>query len=134
MARMLAVVAMSTTVGFGLAGCDGRSDSTAPPVVTEQDKIAAFEVPAQAKMKESLRDPDSVKYKDVHAYRLVAGGESGYIFCGRVNAKNGFGGYGGYERFVASGGMIGLESQISDFGNVWNKLCPPSNDAGPVAF
>jgi len=47
----------------------------------------------------SLRDPDSVRYKDVFVSK------TGDV-CGRMNAKNGYGGYAGYTDFIvrAEGG------------------------------
>lgn len=80
---------------MALGACNGSSSQSAgqPPVLTERDKIANYQVMAQNTVKASLRDPDSVKYEDVHAYRVVVDGKViGYAFCGQMNAKNGFGG------------------------------------------
>lgn len=41
-----------------------------------------------------MRDPASVQFRDVRAGRQT--------LCGEINAKNGFGGYVGFRRFIAT--------------------------------
>jgi hypothetical protein len=53
---------------------------------------------AQESLKQSLKDPSSAQFRNV---RLVTFG-SGKVICGEVNAKNSYGGYVGFKRFVAS--------------------------------
>lgn len=45
-------------------------------------------------MRQAFRDPDSVKWRDIYV------GGMGYL-CGTVNAKNGMGGYTGFQVFYA---------------------------------
>jgi hypothetical protein len=47
-----------------------------------------------------LRDGASARYQNVYVGRKQ-NGTLGPALCGQVNAKNGFGGYAGYERFIA---------------------------------
>lgn len=70
---------------------------------------------------EKLKDPDSAKFRNVRFYS--GGGVP--VVCGQVNAKNAFGGYTGFERFIAAGPQLAyLESEISDgIAPVWNKMC-----------
>lgn len=51
---------------------------------------------AKLSVRESLRDPESAQFRNLR----VKEKPSGAIVCGEVNAKNGFGGYEGFERFV----------------------------------
>lgn len=96
---------------------------------SESMQIARSQVLAKDKMQATLKDPDSAKYQDVFAHRLANGA---YIFCGRVNAKNGFGGYVGYVRFIAAGAAVAMENATKDFDEGWNMYCA---DAGTeVAF
>lgn len=70
-----------------------------------------------------LRDPDSAEFRNVGYY---SGGPEGAAVCGEVNAKNGFGGFTGFERFVAMGPETAfLESEVatSEFATVWDTLC-----------
>lgn len=68
-----------------------------------------------------LKDADSARYRNVAFY---SGGGTPVV-CGEVNARNSFGGYSGYERFIAAGStMAYLESEVSDgIGPVWDKMC-----------
>ena len=76
-------------------------------------------------IKKRLRDPDSAKFKNV---RFYSGGPLNVV-CGEVSAKNGLGGYSGYERFMASGDNEDLASLASDATDsrkmdvAWNNLC-----------
>jgi hypothetical protein len=49
---------------------------------------------AKAAVVKRLKDPDSARFSDL----VKTGG--GYIVCGKVNAKNGFGGYTGAKSFA----------------------------------
>lgn len=68
-----------------------------------------------------LKDPSSADFRNV---RFYSGGGIP-VTCGEVNAKNGFGGYTGFERFVAAGSQIAVtESMVTDsLDPVWDKFC-----------
>lgn len=66
-----------------------------------------------------LKDPDSARFRGQFI------GVSG-IPCGEVNSKNGFGGYTGHKRYMASGGGIALmegDMDAGEFDKAWSKLC-----------
>jgi len=48
-------------------------------------------------VKRKLRDPSSAEFRNVNTYEPE---QRVLVVCGLVNAKNGFGGYAGYEAFV----------------------------------
>jgi hypothetical protein len=73
-----------------------------PPAV-KPDLIAQ----ARERVKEILKDPDSAKFRTEFV------GKDGAV-CGFVNAKNSYGGYSGFERYVVS-----LESVLLDSGESW---------------
>ena len=53
---------------------------------------------AQDSVRENLRDPDSAKFKDVELFR-----KNGLMYvCGEVNAKNAYGGYTGFKKFIGT--------------------------------
>ncbi len=52
----------------------------------------------KALVKQYLNDPDSAQFSNTFHIKKANGDE---ILCGSVNAKNGFGGYAGYQPFVA---------------------------------
>ncbi|RTZ47616.1 zinc ribbon domain-containing protein [Candidimonas sp. SYP-B2681] len=69
-----------------------------------------------------LKDSQSAQFANVYFYR----GKDGWpLICGKVNSKNGFGGYSGYQRFISGGTpqLTYLEEQVSDFHKLWNRLC-----------
>lgn len=70
-------------------------------------------------LRATLKDGDSAKFKNVTYVK----NKNGSAVCGYVNAKNSFGGYTGYKKFVGAGKAVFLENQVKDFHNVWNKLC-----------
>jgi hypothetical protein len=73
-------------------------------------------------IKLKLKDPESAEFRHVYFNRGVNGVPT---TCGQVNARNGFGGYSGFQRFVSAGtaDLTFLESEVSDFDTVWNQLC-----------
>ena len=73
-----------------LAVCFASVQSASAVTLREGEKIIA----------DSLKDPASVQFRGVKAYK------SGAV-CGEYNAKNGFGGYVGFARFgVSADGSI----------------------------
>jgi len=82
---------------------------------------AAWVANGQQSIKGQLKDPESATFRNVHFY---SGGGTPVV-CGEVNARNGFGGYTGYERFVAAGTLIAaVESQVEGgLDPVWKKFC-----------
>jgi hypothetical protein len=105
--------------------------SEAATAVTKEPDTSAREYPAAKQylwidaskeaIKAQLKDGASAEFKDVAFYS--GGGVP--VTCGEVNAKNGFGGYRGFERFIAAGAdMAVLQSQSSDgIGPAWDKFC-----------
>ncbi len=85
-------------------------------IVTSQDAIRA-----------RLKDPDSAEFRNVRFYS----GGSTPVACGEVNAKNGFGGKSGYERFIAAGSNLAILASdmksSSEMNEVWAKMCVKSS-------
>lgn len=72
-----------------------------------------------------LRDPESAKFRNLYFRMADVRGQRIPVTCGEVNAKNGFGGYGGYEQFVSAGSRqtTFLSSQSKDWPTIWRMLC-----------
>jgi hypothetical protein len=47
----------------------------------------------EQEVKTLLRDPQSAQFRNIKA-------NDKHVFCGEVNSKNGFGGYGGFTKFL----------------------------------
>jgi hypothetical protein len=76
-------------------------------------KQAEFEQKVQHAVRAILRDPASAQFSDVKAY------PEANAACGKVNAKNAFGGYAGEESFAYSLGDAATESSDA---SLWMKL------------
>lgn len=68
-------------------------------VASEVDRIGAAKVLDSAKLQvaNTLKDPESAKFRDV---RFVMH-EGGAMICGEVNGKNSYGGYVGFVTFLS---------------------------------
>lgn len=87
---------------------DGYSKVTSNFLKTHTDAVAIEH--AKRAVADSLKDPGSAQFKNV---RLAPFG-TGKVVCGEVNAKNSYGGYVGYTRFVASTDSSTLASRSLD--------------------
>ena len=76
-------------------------------------------IAAERAVRRELKDPDSAQFKDVRANYTE---EFGVVACGRVNAKNEFGGYTGFRRFVSSGKTVILEGR-DNIADAWVGSC-----------
>lgn len=95
------------------------------PEETPQERTADFArslgVQTLLAMKASARDPGSIRFRDVFTVNLGDDSERLILVCGQVTGRNGFGGYTGFDRFVATSerdvkiaGMAGFESFYAD--------------------
>lgn len=86
---------------FSSAVASSDLPSSAPsPTFDHEELIRA----AKTAVERDLRDPMSAQYRDI---RVVPGQVD--IVCGEVNAKNAYGGYVGFRRFVATTDTVILE-------------------------
>ena len=79
----------------------------------------------------SLKDPQSAVFDDV-TYRKRRGL---HVLCGRVNAKNSFGGYAGFRQFIALNGLVQIHNvgQQGRWSRTWNDLCVKTDHDDPPA-
>ena len=76
-------------------------------------------VAAKRAVRASLKNPDSAQFKGVYANYTEA---FGVVACGQFNAKNGYGAYTGFKRFVSSGKSVIIEGQ-DNLANAWRGAC-----------
>lgn len=80
-------------------------------------KIAAIEAGQQA-VRRKLLDPGAAQFREVFL------ADRGGHVCGQVNAKNKFGGYVGFKRFVAGGDGVAFEDDAPAFFDLdWQSKC-----------
>jgi len=94
---------------------------TAAEKKAQQEKWFGAEtiVAAERAVRGELKDPDAAQFRDV---RVNYTEEFGVVACGRVNAKNEFGGYTGFRRFVSSGKSVILEGR-DNMADAWTGAC-----------
>lgn len=87
----------------------------------QQEKWFGAETIVSAKraVRASLKDPDSAQFKDVYANYTE---EFGVVACGQFNAKNSYGAYTGFKRFVSSGKSVIIEGQ-DNLADAWRGAC-----------
>jgi len=75
-------------------------------------------------VKSIMKDPKSAQFRDVYISYPNINPKSAFV-CGEVNAKNSFGAYDGFERFVSqpSINLVMMKKSTKDFYKYWNKYC-----------
>jgi hypothetical protein len=58
-----------------------------------------------------MKDPDSARFRLVTVKKL----DGARFVCGEINAKNSYGGYVGYQRFLSDGKLIVMDGIASPF-------------------
>lgn len=108
----------------------GLKVETKPDMV----EISKFAAASKVRIRYWLKDPSSATFRAVKVFRHPRP-EGGYVFCGEVNARNSFGGFTGFERFVASPISAVVESMDpSQFRVGWREFCDPSRFVEDAAW
>lgn len=94
------------------------------PALAQGNGYALLVAKAKATISQDLKDPDAAKFRDIGIYKSTTG-KGGVSVCGEVNAKNSYGAYVGYKRFVVSGDMayINAEENEGMYGVLGPALC-----------
>ena len=116
-----ATLSVAQSAGAELHDAAVETTAAAPP--TDYDMMVAEEAPSKQTLLASLKDGKSARIKDVTGVKVDLDGTTVYAFCGMVNAKNSYGAYGGYERFIAGPSIAGTSETIEGFEPVWEKMC-----------
>lgn len=120
--KFILAVLLGLVPGIVLA----QAQPFAPATPEEEQEIREY-------LKDSdLRDPFSVQFRNLQVRPLAADGETtgsgrGKIYCGEYNAKNGMGGYVGWDRFLITNGLTedgGVKISFADRLPGWvNLMC-----------
>jgi hypothetical protein len=101
----------------------GARPTTAKHELSSETKQEVWIVQSQEGVRKRLKDPSSAEFRNVR----FNDADGTPVVCGEVNSKNSYGGYGGFQRFVASSDvLVFLEDEVSDFGRVWATMCSRS--------
>ncbi len=116
---MLVRVILGIVALFAILAAIGSCLPDPPPSPPSDDQ---FIQAAKDSVSATLRDPSSAQFGEISVYHH---GDQVAV-CGTVNARNGFGGMAGAERFFVSGSVAMTEGQDRQaFPLVWRKLCTP---------
>lgn len=111
--RQVITILATAALGFWAAGC-GESKAQ------EEARINAnLKVLGEKYVKAKLKDPESAVFQN--QFIGIKGAP-----CGEVNAKNSFGGFGGFKRYISAGAELTvLESDMesSEFETSWRQIC-----------
>ena len=114
---------------FGLVAIGALNDNKSPPTTVDPEKdkaawkYASVQI-AEKNIKYLLKDAESAQFREVGVIiPAQLNTKTMGVVCGEVNAKNGFGGYTGYKKFVVLAGIPIVDSGDRAFANVWNKSC-----------
>src|SRR5699024_1209857 len=77
--------------------------------------IAESQVISKKILLTTIKDPDTVTFRNVVAVKE----QSLFIFCGELNAKNSFGAFTGYQKFIATP-LRSFSNDAPDFDSAWN--------------
>lgn len=90
--QLFVLIAATAALVFATRSCGDSSNASRVP-----DDLT-LRTAAEQLVKNKLRDPGSAEFSDVRVIAASSGGSN--IVCGRVNARNGFGGMIGRQRFI----------------------------------
>jgi hypothetical protein len=98
--------------------------------MTLADDEGALVASAKAAVTQTLRDPESTEFRSVvvrhrncRSGTCIEDPAGPALVCGEYNAKNGYGGYAGYDRFIYSGGRLITEPLLSVVPEMWTRWC-----------
>lgn len=89
-----------------------RSDELRNQRYQQLNNISA----AKDNVKNSLKDPSSASFKGEFVSK------ENYV-CGKVNAKNSFGAFAGYKKFINKGGLLLIDDESPEFSKLWSESC-----------
>ena len=114
---------MTTTNADTLITPQAATDTSAP--ASSGLDYLTLKAESEGRLKAVLKDDHGVRFRNVQTRLSTMDGGGIVAFCGEMNAKNGFGAYAGYTRFIASRSVATIEGQMSasDFEQAWDRFC-----------
>ncbi|MGB3069829.1 MAG: hypothetical protein WBC18_14845 [Ottowia sp.] len=77
---------------------------------------------AKREVAKDFKDPESARFRSIGIYKSKTG-KGGVSVCGEVNAKNSYGAYVGYRKFVFSDGISAVDDTDSMYSSLGPALC-----------
>jgi len=108
--------------GNSATGTSSTSAALSPAQERDHERTWVFET--QQAVRAKMRDPQSVRFRNVVFHRGVGGVP---MVCGEVNGRNGFGAYSGFQPFIASDADFGpitpTDMARGEFDKAWRQNC-----------
>jgi hypothetical protein len=116
--RSLLAFPLVTLVACG--ACGGAPAPDRSPQGNRTAKEVEYIRLHQDRIRAKLRDPSAAEFRNARVYYAVAP-----TVCGEVNARNGFGGASGFQRFVSAGDIQVIEEQMApgEMDKTWAQVC-----------
>lgn len=115
--RSIVIMLVTMLVIVGIYMALQPSSKPASPAQAQ----ANMQVYAERAVRDRLKDPGSAQFSN---FRYVKGKAA----CGTVNARGGFGGYVGPQRFIYLGKDVGAameqDMDAHNFDELWRQVCP----------
>lgn len=113
-------IALPVLAILSLAGCGSPTSNASGKAERDPEDYKSWLIArTEVGVKARLRDPDTAEFSDVHT-TTYQGAE---VVCGHVNAKNGFGGMTGRQKFVGTGDTVFVEEDgASAVQEAWSMM------------
>ena len=81
--------------------------------------LDAWASAAKRRVIEDLKDPKSAQFRRLYISEWSIQGRKALALCGEVNARNSYGGYTGFQRFIADKDGVVFDKELY----VWDDIC-----------
>jgi len=99
---------------------DGNDTTDNNVQMTKENKQTVWVEKSKDAVRARLKDSKSAQFKGVF-FSDISGTP---VACGQVNSKNSYGGYTGYQNFIAGGdSLVFLQKEVDGFYKLWTELC-----------
>lgn len=94
------------------------------PALAQGKGYSALVEKAKSTITRDLKDPESARFRNLGIYKSTTG-KGGVSVCGEINAKNSYGAYTGYRKFVVNDdwGVIDGEEGGLTYDGIGVALC-----------
>lgn len=109
-----------------LCAC-GKSEGNLNPGKLADPELQKMIDVVETAVRDKLRDPGAAQFKYVNVFIVKDGGRSTLLSCGQVNAKNGYGGYTGFQWFYAASSDVHAPIWLVEIDGGYKTACNPDN-------
>lgn len=114
------VIVLGVLLLVGMCSGEKRNQSNNKPSNNKPTDFDYIYLTKQG-LEKRLKDPESAQFRN----ERVSRSSGNPVVCGEVNAKNGFGGFTGFEPYIGLGDLVVMDNDMAqgEFAELWNKAC-----------